>query len=266
MLAACSGGGSSTGGVATGENSIIQRFRPDVITPGDIRLPFSLASRTAEFITDGPDELRAQITDLDGNAIGEPITAVRRDVTPGPYYAFLTTITEPGFYSIVVETGPAEGANFEVTDPSRVAIPQVGSLLPGFDTPTVGDAAGVDPICTREPDCEFHSITLSEALATGKPVAYFIGTPAYCATGSCTPALEALVEAQPDYADDMVFVHAEVWTDTTASVLTPAVEAVSLPFEPALFVTDASGTLVERIDGLWDTTELRERLDVALAR
>jgi len=44
----------------------------------------------------------------------------------------------------------------------------------------------------------------------------------------------------------------------------PAVDALGITFEPALFITDASGIVVERLDGLWDATELRERLDAAI--
>jgi hypothetical protein len=34
-----------------------------------------------------------------------------------------------------------------------------------------------------------------------------------------------------------------------------------LPFEPVLFVTNASGVIVERLDSIWDATELRAALD-----
>jgi hypothetical protein len=37
-----------------------------------------------------------------------------------------------------------------------------------------------------------------------------------------------------------------------------------LAFEPAVFITDADGVVIERLDGLWDTTELRERLSASL--
>jgi len=242
--------------------SLIQRFPAGVATPGEIRLPFSLVDSRAEFINNGPTELRARVTDLDGNAIGEPLVAVRRDVSPSSYYSFRTVVDTPGFYAIVVDGGPADGANFQVSDPSEVAIPGPGDTLGGFDTPTLVDPGGVDPICTRQPMCEFHAMTLTDALAAGSGVAYFVGTPAFCATGSCTPALEALVEVQPDYSDSFVVVHAEVYDDTTAITLAPAVSALDLTFEPTLFITDTNGVIVERIDGLWDVTELRERLDI----
>ena len=42
-------------------------------------------------------------------------------------------------------------------------------------------------------------------------------------------------------------------------------DALGIDFEPALFITDADGVVVGRLDGLWDATELRERLDAATA-
>ncbi len=107
-------------------------------------------------------------------------------------------------------------------------------------------------------------MTLTEALASGKAVAYFVGTPAFCQTGSCTPALETMVGVESEYADDYVFVHAEVWTDLTATEVAPAVDALGIAFEPTLFIIDENGVVVERLDGLWDATELREQLDAAL--
>lgn len=240
--------------------TIIQRYPQDVQVPGEVRLPFSLAGDDAQFVTDGPLSLGAQVVDLDGNAIGPRLEAVRRDVTPAPYYAFRAQIDEPGFYGIMVDGGPETGANFQVFEPAQVGIPLPGQPLPGFDTPTVGEPGTVDPICTRDPACPFHSVTLAEALASDKAVAYLVGTPALCVTGSCTPALEALVEVESEFADDFVFVHAEVWTDSTATVLAPAVESLEMNFEPALFITARDGVIVERLDGLWDVTELRERL------
>ena len=138
-----------------------------------------------------------------------------------------------------------------------MASPTTGQPLPPFDTPTVDDARGVDPICTLTPDpCPFHAVTLTEALAAGKPVVYLIGTPAHCQTGTCGPGLEYLVAVAPDYADRATFVHAEVYTDNRATDPAPAVTEMHLVYEPVIYVTDASGTVRDRLDIVWDQTEL----------
>ncbi len=278
VLAACGGddssgdgesgdggdGESGDGGAeipAAGTYTLVQRFPQGLQVPGTQRLPISLSTGAAELVSDGPAELGAQVIDDSGNPVGERLTAVRRDTAPAPYYDFHPAIEAAGFYSLVVDGGPEDGAAFQVAIPAEVPVPIPGTTLPGFETPTVDDARGVDPICTREPDpCPFHAMTLDEALADGKPVAYYVGTPAFCSTGSCGPALESLIEVQDEFGDAFNFVHAEVYRDLTATEAAPAVGAVGMYYEPALFITDADGVVVERLDAVWDTSELVEVL------
>lgn len=247
---------------ADGTYILVQRFPQDVQEAGSLRLPMSLATGDGELIQDGPITLGAQVTDVDGAPLGDPFSATRRDVSPGPYYDFRTEIAEPGVYYLVVDGGPPDGAAFQVMAPGTVAVPGPGQPLPPFDTPTVDDARDVDPICTREPEpCPFHDVTLAEALASGKGVVYLVGTPAFCQTGTCAPALESIIDIADQYSDRYVFVHAEVYADGTATTIAPAVDAASLTFEPALFITDASGTVVERLDAVWNEAELVDVLD-----
>lgn len=253
-------------GSSIGSYVLVQRFPQDVQVPGPIRLPISLSTDGAQLIQDGPDTLSAQVTDIDGNPIGERISAVRRDVEPGAYYAFRTTMEAAGIYYLVIDDGPSQGAAFQVMEPGTVAVAGPGDALPPFDTPTVDDSRGVDPICTRQPEpCPFHDITLTDALASGKPVVYLVGTPAFCQTGSCAPALDSIIDVQDQFGDKFAFVHAEVYTDNTATTAAPAVEAASLSFEPCLFITDASGIVTERLDAVWNQSELTEVLEAASA-
>jgi hypothetical protein len=273
LLAACGGeSGSSTGeaavtageGAPAGTWTLAQRFPQDVQEPGVQRLPISLAEADGRLIQDGPSTLDAVVTDAEGTPLGDRLTATRRDVEPGPYYDFRVPIDTPGFYYLVVDGGPTEGAAFQVMEPGTVPVAGPGDELTPLDTPTVDDGRGVDPVCTRQPEpCPFHDVTLTEALASERGVVYLIGTPAFCQTGTCAPALEAIIELSADYADSFTFVHAEVFTDTTAVTPTEAVDVAGLQFEPSLFVTDRRGVVVERLDAVWDRTELAEVLDRA---
>lgn len=268
-LAACSG--TSDGatdsdldadpGAAGNGFTLVQRFPNNVQVPGEVRMPITLSTGAAQFIQDGPASLTAHVVDNDGAAVGGAFSAIRRDVAPAPYYDFRTTIAEPGFYFLVVDGGPDDGAAFQVLDPQAVAVPTPGQALPGFDTPTFDNDQGFASLCTRAAGpCPFHEMSLTDALATGRPVAYYVGTPEFCSTGSCAPALEAIIVANERFADSFVFVHAEVFTDSAGLDIAPAVTAVGMTYEPALFITDASGMVVERLDAVWDETELVERL------
>lgn len=251
--------------LAFGTYTVVQRFPQGMQVPGAQRLPMSLSTGLAELVQDGPETLGAVVIDVDGNEISPRLVATRRDVLPGPYYDFRPAVAEEGFYALLVDGGPEDGAGFQITAPADVPVPATGDALPPFETPTVDDGRGVDPICTREPEpCPFHDVTLTAALeraaAEGLVVAYCIGTPAFCSTGSCAPALESMVELREEFADSVVFVHAEVYTDSTATTIAPAVGAVGLVYEPALFVTGPDGAIIERLDAVWNTDELRETL------
>jgi hypothetical protein len=261
-----SGASDASPDLAFGTYTLAQRFPQDVQEPGLQRLPISLAGADGVLVNDGPESLRAEVFDVDGAPLDISVSATRRDLESGSYYSFRVPIETPGFYFLVVEGGPQDGAAFQVMEPGSVTVPGPGDAMPPFDTPTVDDGRGVDPLCTRQPEaCPFHDVTLSDALARSTPIVYLIGTPAFCQTGTCAPALESMIAVQDRFGDEFEWIHAEVFTDNTATTPTDAVDAANLLFEPALFVIGADGTVIERIDAVWDETELVEVLERATA-
>jgi len=263
LLAGCSGDSTPANSIgALGDIQIVQRF-PQVLVPGNVRLPISLANQAGLLTTDSgfelPNTLSAQLINADTQeVVAESLSADRHDTgLTIPYWPFRVDIDKPGIYTLIVDGGPAEGAAIQVLNATEVLIPLVGSQLPGFDTPTIDDHRGVEPVCTRAPEqCEFHNITLNEALALKKPIAYLVGTPAHCSTGTCAPALEALITVRKSIGDAMTFLHAEIYTDDKATTVAPAVIALKMEYEPAIYITDASGKIIERFDAVFDADEV----------
>ena len=265
LLVGCSDSSSSTTAnsvLGLSDLQLVQRF-PQVLVPGNVRLPFSLANQAGLLTTDSgidlPTTLTAKLINADTQEIvAESLSADRHDTgITIPYWPFRVNIDKPGIYTLIVDGGPAEGAAVQVLNTSEVFIPLVGSQLPGFDTPTIDDHRGVEPVCTRTPEpCEFHNITLNEALALNKPIAYLVGTPAHCQTGTCAPALESLINVKKSIGDAMTFLHAEIYTDDKATTVAPAVVALKMEYEPAIYITDASGKIVERFDAIFDADEI----------
>ena len=263
LLAGCSGDSTPANSIgALGDIQIVQRF-PQVLVPGNVRLPISLANTqgllTTESGVDLPATLTAKLVNADTQeVVAESLSADRHDTgLTIPYWPFRVDIDKPGIYTLIVDGGPAEGAAIQVLNATEVLIPLVGSQLPGFDTPTIDDHRGVEPVCTRAPEqCEFHNITLNEALALKKPIAYLVGTPAHCSTGTCAPALEALITVRKSIGDAMTFLHAEIYTDDKATTVAPAVIALKMEYEPAIYITDASGKIIERFDAVFDADEI----------
>ncbi|MFM7537386.1 MAG: hypothetical protein ACKO91_16540 [Acidimicrobiales bacterium] len=258
LLAAC-GDDAPTASGAGGGLSIVRYFDDGTQVPGPVRYPFGLADASSLLTSGLPDRLDGVILDDKGTQVATVSAPRRGEGVPRQYYAVRATLPAAGLYTLrATVKGRRAEAPFTVGKPEKVALPRIGAVLAPFDTPTATDARGVTPICTRNPACPFHAATLREALAGGKPVVYLVGTPAHCKTAVCGPVLDNLIQLAATLAGKVTVVHAEVYTDDTINTVAPAVKALGASFEPILFVTDATGTIVDRLDVLWDLGELRE--------
>jgi hypothetical protein len=151
---------------------------------------------------------------------------------------------------------------FQVGDQAQAPTP--GIPAPRTPTPTVTDAMGVDPICTRNPPCPLHQQSLSDVIGGGKPVAVMFATPALCTSRYCSPVLDDLLTFVDRFQDRVTFVHVEIYTSLDGRDTLPAVGAWGLPGEPWLFGVDPNGTVVARLDGAFGRDE-QEKLLQGLA-
>lgn len=188
------------------------------------------------------------------------------------YYPLRTTLPEPGIYDLSIEIGPATAMlpiqAFEASDAS-VILP--GQRLPAATTPTFDDPAGVDRICTRIEPCPFHAVDLADVVGDGRPLAVLVATPAFCSTAYCGPVLDTLIDSVAARGtDDLQVVHIEVYANPDevggnfldpGIRLVPAVTELGLTFEPSLFLVGGDGVVEDRIDNVFDRTEIDEALD-----
>jgi hypothetical protein len=281
VLAACGGGGGdgqtpSTLSPDAGKPAFLMPFfatgegaEPPVLRTGtEQRVPWGLADADGAPIHDDvPDRIDFALT-LGGAAVGSPISVERRGIgVPFPYFPLRFNVAQPGTYTATVTIdGKAFPRAFVVAEPSNVRLVQRGEKAIPVETPTNDNARGVEKTCTREPACPFHTTTLAAALASGRPTAFIVSTPAFCQTNVCGPVLESLVTAAPS-RPGINFVHAEVYqhfdsSNPSASTLTDAVQRYGLTYEPSLLLIDGSGVAVERLDFTWDSSELTEALDL----
>jgi hypothetical protein len=273
LVAACGGSSSSSSGAIDGISGtlqVVKRFPTTGLVPGSIRLPISLADTSGVLTTDGkvklPQTLTGKVIDAaSGDVVVASVSAEKHDANmASPYWPFIVDVQKVGVYLLILDAAPESEMSFQVEERENVLSPLVGDALPPFDTPTVDNKRGVDPICTSpQGTCPFHEVTLTKALQSGKPVVYLIGTPAYCKTGTCAPGLDALIALSKKVGDAAVFVHADVYTDKTATTAAPAVLAYKLAYEPLLYITDAKGVLVNRLDAVFDVTEMSSALAAA---
>jgi hypothetical protein len=270
VLAACGDdSGSGSGSAAepdpgTTGFTIAQRYPSNTFVPGMVRLPISLADQH-DLLKTGPSKVDGRVLDANDKQIATVSAPIHSKDLVIPYWAINVKIDQPGTYTLRLDGDDGLGAAFLVNNPADVTVPYIGSTLPPFDTPTVDNHRGVEPYCSLTPKpCPLHDVTLTQALASGKPVAYMIGTPAHCQTGTCAPALEVLVKSHARLGDAVVMVHADVYSDAAGTTVAPAVNALGLEYEPVLYLAK-DGTVKDRLDVIWDQSELDERLDAFVA-
>ena len=179
------------------------------------------------------------------------------------------TPTAEGNYKVSAKVDGQElTASFNVGAKGSSGVPGPGDKMPALVTPTTDKTLGVDPICTQDPPCPLHTVSLDATLAQAKPVAYLVATPKFCQTGICGPVLQVLESVRADYADRVTFIHQEVYQSASEAAekganatLTKAVQDLKLPTEPVLFLVGKDGMVRHRLDAAYDKQELRDGLD-----
>lgn len=280
-LAAC--GGSSA---SAAPPQLVHLFSSDhVIVAGrQQRIPFAVVDDGNLALTDDV-QLAARVL-FEEEVIDEVTVAgrvvehdhVQADADPNHqhavllrYFALRTELPTAGIYDIEVDFGSAGRARLPVQsfDPQDVPVVLPGDPLPAVQTPTFAAPSGIDPLCTRSPEpCPFHDLSVDEVLATGRPLALLVATPALCQTAYCGPVLETLI-AEASAFPTVIPLHLEFWAngaEVDGNYADPAIRLaepvadLGLTFEPSLFVVDAGGIVVDRIDNLFDRDELRSGL------
>jgi len=201
------------------------------------------------FETPEGKELKAR-GELHTEGIDLPYLLVRRRFeTPGPHVARVRYRGKDRTAAVVVQ------------DPAEVEVPIPGKPLIAAATPTVADNRGVSPICTRDPVCPLHDVSLDAALAERRPLALLFSTPALCQSQLCGPVLENLLAQQAAFGSRVRFLHVEIYTDMSGKTLAPAVQAYHLKSEPFLFLADAQGVVRDRLDNAFDRVEVKTALE-----
>jgi hypothetical protein len=179
-------------------------------------------------------------------------------------YVAQATFPEAGAWKAILLVN-GKRVPFAVQVNAAADAPTIGGKAPRVPSPTTANPLGVDPICTRQPACPLHAVSLSDVVGSGKLVAAMFATPALCQSQYCGPVLDELLKVVPRYQDRVTFVHTEIYTSNRGATLAPTVQAWNIPGEPWLFTIDGSGTIKSRIDGAFGSREIVEQLDALIA-
>ncbi len=269
LLGACGDDGSSSSSTtqpSTSGLALAQFFGgPPMLAAGsEIRAAFGLSDADGLLpIDDNPATLTVTLLDATGKEIGIEVEVARHAKgLPRAYYPLRFAVEEPGIYTGRTEVrGEVLEMAIQVDAPEDVLVIQPGDPLPAMATPTVEDAQGVDPICTKEPVCPLHDITVADALDAGEPIALLVSTPAFCQVAICGPVLDVLLGATADHPS-IRYLHTEVYAHPNEEIETkaPVVDELGLEFEPCLVLVGSDGVVVERLDTIFDEDEVTDAL------
>ena len=181
----------------------------------------------------------------------------------------------PGKWQMLVEVPTEQGrqvgtVTMDVKPKERASTKLVGQGAIPSQTPTLGDHRGVSPICTRTPPCDFHTITLAQALEHGKPTVFYVGTPKFCQSRTCGPNLEEVISVAHQVGSRASFVHAEVYRDDkpdtiTRAITSPTYNQWGFSTDPWLILIDKRGVIRARFEGPVTALQFKPVLDRLLA-
>ncbi|HVM39509.1 MAG TPA: hypothetical protein VM618_01880, partial [Acidimicrobiia bacterium] len=170
----------------------------------------------------------------------------------------------PGVWFASVAYDSVEGPLPIEVRPEPLA-PIAGQEAVVTPSPTPEEPLGVDPICTRDPACSLHDVSLDDAMAGDLPVAVLFATPARCTSRWCGPVLDTMLDVAGDYEGRIRFVHVEIYQDLQSNDLVPTMQEWGLHSEPWLFRIGTDGRITGRLDSAFDQAEMRELLDALVA-
>jgi hypothetical protein len=148
----------------------------------------------------------------------------------------------------VVETGSQRAAGQGAIPVKDKVVAAVGSRAISGKTPVATSRAALAKICTREPPCSLHYISLDQALRNGKPTVLSFATPLLCSSRMCGPVVdEQTLAFQKVGKDKANFIHLEIYPQRDTNKPAPLFLKWGFQSEPWLIVIDRDGTIRARL-------------------
>jgi hypothetical protein len=253
-------GGTSPGVRPTGLNAGLLSIEPFLSTQPQ-RLAFALVDDNRGFVSGAPATLAIQPPG--GVVMPAMTTRLHTGGLPKGRGVYVIEVAFPtaGIWQGKVHVAGHPDATLVWQVNPQPVVPIPGGAAVRAASPTTAGALGVDPICTRQPACPLHTVSLDKVIGSGTPVAVMFATPARCQSRYCGPVLDQLLSMTHAYEDRIHLVHVEIYKDSTSNDVVPTVNAWSLPGEPWLFGIDRTGKVTERLDGAMSTDEVKALLD-----
>jgi hypothetical protein len=148
----------------------------------------------------------------------------------------------------------------------------VGDPAPPTRQTLLADVDDIGEIDTSQvPIPEQHDMTIDDAIASGRPTAIAIATPAFCTSQICGPMKELFDQLYENNKDVANFIHVEPYDIECArsgnqlyECTNPIIEEWGLRNEPWIFIVDADGIIAAAFEGIAGLDEMQAALDATL--
>jgi hypothetical protein len=287
LLAACGGDkpGGAAGQAPSGSLKALQADATQLSLLGaQSQLPvgrslytFGLATADNRLVTGGNPQVWVARNDTDQAAGPFPtrwfqLEAYQQTRDTGPrspltgFYGAQVELPEAGNWMVAATVDAGGRAVGQGAVPAAAKVPAaVGTKAKALATPVATTAAGRKKICTREPACPLHEISLDDALATGRPTVVNFGTPLLCSSQMCGPVVDETMVAADKLGARASFIHIEIYPSRDATKPVKALTDYGFSTEPWLLVVDRDRVIRARFEGPVTAGQIEDALRPLLA-
>lgn len=170
---------------------------------------------------------------------------------PGPW----------GVQAIVARTGQptlTARSSFQVVE--HTSTPTPGMRAVSSRSPTARDVADLGQICSAQPHCDMHEVSIADALGLDRPAVIAFATPGYCTSQMCAPVLGEVQKVKARAGQRASFIHIEIYKDPRNLVVADTVQEWGLQSEPWVFIVDRQGVITERFESITTAEEIAAAL------
>lgn len=236
---------------------------------GPDRFAFGLFDSAQQLVQDA--EVEVAFFHL-GEETATPVSTARATfypsvIEPAGLYVVNTQFDRPGEWGAEIRPRLADGRQpqsqrVRFTVKPEPAAPGIGDAPP----PTANRTLATEPDLAKltsdaHPDPELYRMTVDTAAASGRPTVIVFATPGYCQSRICGPVLDEVKAAKARWADQVNFIHVEVYKSFDPLVLADEMNTWGLQTEPWVFVLDRAGRVGARLEGNVTATELEPILE-----